>query len=796
MGALIRDIRFALRYLRKEPAFTAVAVLTLALGIGANSAIFSAVNALLLRPLPVKEPARLVLVRDVQPVAGEAPASYPEFLDWKERAKTFQDLAAYFNTTFPLTGAGEPEQLSAVRMSTSMLSMLGEHPPLGRDFRPEEESPDAERVALISRGLWHRRFGGSPEMIGKKILLAGDPFSVIGILPDAFPFGGHPDVVIPLRVKSEWAVRGLHFITVVGRLRSGPDMAQARTELETVTKALRSEGVTKHGIAITPLQDYFVSDTRPALLILFGAVGMVLLIACANIANLLLARGAGRRKEIAIRMAVGASRARLVRQFLTESVLLASLGGCLGLGMAAWGVDLLVASAPAALPRLNEIRIDGWVLGFTAMVSLLTGLLFGLAPALQAGSADQNDSLKEGGRAGGGAPRQRLRALLVVGEVAISLVLLIGAGLLVRSFLRVTGDDRGFDGSRVLTATLALPNASYSDTARQTAFYAQLVEKVGALPDVEAAGIVSHLPLGGDNTNSGLLIEGKTFPDNEPPLADDRLVSPDYFRAMGIPILKGRGFTEHDDASAPQVALINETLARKFFPGEDPIGKRIGMNWKMEGLQEVVGVVKDVRHDGLDLPLFPTVYVPYRQAIDPGMTLVVRARNKDPLQLSGAVRAQVHAIDPNQPISSLRTMDEVASESVGPRRFSTTLFGAFAALALFLAALGIYGVIAYSVTQRTHEIGIRMALGARRRDVLRLVIGQGLQPVGIGVLAGLLAALPLTRLLSGLLFGVGATDPWTFAGIPLLLAGIGLLACYFPARRAAAVDPLTALRHE
>ena len=795
MGALIRDVRFALRYLRKDPAFTAVAVLTLALGIGANSAIFSAVNALLLQPMPVKEPARLVVVRDVQAGAGEAPASYPEYLDWKERGRIFQQLGAYFSTTFPLTGAGEPEQLSALRMTSGMLSLLGLRPPLGRDFRPEEENPEAERVALISRGLWRRRFGASPEVIGRKILLGGDPFSVVGILPDAFPFGGHPDVVIPLRVKAEWAVRGLHFITVVGRLRSGPDLAAARAEVEGVAKALNSEGVTRHGIAVTPIQDYFVSDSRPALLILLVAVGMVLLIACANTANLLLARGAGRRKEIAIRMAIGASRARLLRQFLTEAVLLASMGGCLGLGIAAWGVDFLVASAPA-LPRFDEIRIDGWVLGFTALLSLLTGLLFGLAPALQAGSADQSDNLKEGGRAGGGAPRQRLRTLLVMGEVAVSLVLLIGTGLLVRSFLRAIHDDRGFDGSRVLTATLALPNAPYPDAGKQTAFYTQLLEKVSALPGVEAAGVVSHLPLGGDNTNSGLLIEGKTFPDNEPPLADDRLVSPDYFRAMGIPILKGRGFTERDDASAPQVALINETLARKFFPGENPIGKRIGMNWKSEGWQEVIGVVGDVRHDGLDLPLFPTVYVPYRQAIDPGMVLVVRAKNHDPLQLAGAVRAQVHAIDPNQPISSLRTMDEVASASVAPRRFSTVLLGAFAGLALFLASLGIYGVIAYSVTQRTHEIGIRMALGARRADVLRLVIGQGLRPVGLGLLAGLLTAVPLTRLLSGLLFGVGATDPWTFAGIPLLLASVGLLACYFPARRAARVDPLTALRHE
>jgi len=791
---LIQDLRYGTRTLLKSPGFTAVAVLTLALGIGANTAIFSVVDTLLLRPLPLKDPGRLVLVRDTQPGVDSAPASYPEYLDWKERSKTFEALGAFFTTTFSLTGKGEPEELPALRISAGLFPMLGPSPAQGRGFRPEEEKPGAERVALISHALWQRRFN-SPSVLGTPITLAGEPYTVVGVMPPGIAFGGHPDVYIPFRLDEKRAPRGLHFMTVLGRLRSGPDMTRARAEVESMAARLRAEAVTRHGIVITPLQEQMVGDTRPALLVLFGAVGLVLLIACANVANLLLARAASRQKEIAIRRAVGASRSRLIRQLLTESLVLSLVGGGLGLLLAWWGVDLLV-SAGARLPRIEEIRIDGTVLAFTAGVALLTGLLFGLAPALQASSADFHESLKEGGRQTGlGSGRQRLRSLLVVSEVALSLVLLIGAGLLIRSFVRVLDNDMGFDPSRVLALDLSLPLSSYGEPEKQAAFFKELLARVNRLPGVKGAAVVSHLPLGGNNTNSGLLIEGRTWPRDELPLADDRLVSADYFRVLGIHLVRGRTFTPRDVESSLHVAVINESLARRFFSHTDPIGKRIDMQWKTSGWQEIVGVVGDIKHDGLDLPSEPAVYVPYLQTPDSGMTLVVRATG-DSLGLVGAVRAQVYGVDRNQPVSRVRTMEELVAESVGPRRLSMSLLSGFASLALFLAAVGIYGVMSTSVAQRTHEIGVRMALGARRADVIRLVVGQGAKLTLAGLGLGLAVALPLTRLLSVLLFGVSATDPLTFCGVSFLLTVVALLACYLPARRASRVDPMAAIRCE
>ena len=795
MGVLVQDLRYGLRALAKSPGFAAVAVLTLALGIGANSAIFSVVNTLLLRPLPVKDPGRLVMVWDTQPGALRAPASYPEYQDWKEHVGVFEELGAFFDTTLRLTGTQEPEQLPTVRLSAGLLPMLGVTPTLGRAFRPEEEKPGGEQVAMIGRALWKRRFGASASVLGTKITLDGEPFTVIGVVPPAFPFDGQRDLYIPLRLDSERAPRGLHFIKVLGRLRSGPALTRARAELEGAAARLRSTGVTRHGIEIVPLQEHLVGDTRPALLVLLGAVGFVLLISCTNVANLLLARAASRQKEIAIRLAVGASRARLIRQLLTESLILATLGGGLGLLLAWWGVDLL-AAVGTRLPRVEEIRIDGTVLGFTAGISLLTGFLFGLAPAVQASMADFHQTLKEGGRQSGPeSGRHRLRSMLVVIEVALSLVLLLGAGLLIRSFARVLDTDKGFDPSRVLALDLSLPFSSYDEPREQAAFFKELLERVGEVRDVEAAAVVSHLPLSGNNTNSGLLIEGRTWPEGDAPLADNRLVSADYFRALRIPVIKGRGFTDGDNESSRPVAVINESLARRFFPNENPIGRRIDMQWKTHGWQEIVGVVGDIKHDGLDLPSLPTVYASYLQAPDSGMTLVVRTAG-DPRRLIGAIRSQVYAVDRNQPVSTVRTMENVVAESVGPRRLSMSLLSGFAALALFLAAVGIYGVMSTSVAHRTHEIGIRMALGARKADVLRLVVGQGARLTLAGLGLGVATALPLTRALSGLLFGVSPADPLTFAGISLLLAVASLLACYLPARRAMKVEPMAALRTE
>jgi len=792
---ILQDLRYGLRMLRKNPGFTAVAVLTLALGIGANTAIFSVVNGVLLRPLPLPDPDRLVVIHDTQAGAGRTPASYPEYLDWKERGKAFEEVAAYFNTAFSLTGMGEPEQLRALRVSSSLLPMLGLPPKLGRDFLPGEESADAERVAMISSSLWVRRFRGSPEVLGTRIHLAGELTTIVGILPEGFNLAGQPDVIIPLRLTTDITPRGLHFMTVLGRLRPGSDLRQARAQVEQMAASLRAEGVTRHGVELVPLREHLVGQTRPALLALLGAVGFVLLIACANATHLLLARAAARRKEIAIRLALGADRLRLIRLLLAEALLLATMGGSLGLLLAWWGTDLLVAAGPS-LPRAESIRIDGMVLAFTLGVSLLTGLLFGLAPALQAARHDCNEALKEGsGRSGAGPAGGRLRNLLVVSEVALSMILLISAGLLLHSFVRVLDSNKGFDTSRLLAVDLLLPPGAYAEPARQAAFFDRLVEKVRDLHGVESTALVSHLPLGGDNTNSGLKIEGRTWPQDESPFADDRLISSDYFHCLGIPVLQGRAFTPADRDGAPRVAIINAALARRFFPGEDPLGKRIDMSWKSSGWQEIVGVVGDVRHDGLDLPVTPTVYVPFLQAPDTAMTLVARTAG-DPMGQVGAIRAQVAALDPNQPLSQVRTMERLVAESIGPRRFSLSLIGGFALAALLLAAIGIYGVIAYSVSQRIHEIGIRMALGARHADVLRLVLGQGLRLVMAGLVVGLAAAIPLARALSSFLFGVRPTDPLTFAGIPLLLAGVALLASYLPARRAARTDPLTALRVE
>jgi putative ABC transport system permease protein len=801
MGTLVQDLRYGARVMLKQPGFTAVAVIALALGIGANTAIFSAVNAVLLRPLPFPEPERLVLVRDLQQ-ADETPASYPEYLDWKEQGRTFEHLAGAFNTSYSLTGQGEPEQLLGVRVSANLLPMLGLKPMIGRNFQPEEESRSGERVVILSYSLWQRRFGGDPGVLGRNLTLNGQGFTVIGVLPAGVK-GLLPgvdrleqirDLWMPLRLDTTNAPRGLHFLTVIGRLRAGLSLQMARDEVSEVADHLRQTGATQHGVSIVPLIQFVVGSTRPALLILLGAVGLVLMIACANVANLMLVRAQSRRKEIAVRLALGASRARLIRQLLTESLLLSSVSGTLGVVLALWGVDSLAAAGRVWLPRAEGIKIDGTVLLFTMGVSLLTAILFGLAPALRASSGQLSEALKEGGqRAGHG--RDRLRSLLVVSEVALSLVLLVGAGLLIKSFARLLSVDKGFDPRHVLALDLSLPESKYPEPPQQAQFFQQVLERVAALPGVEGVASVSDIPLGDGGTNGGVQIEGKAFPPESEPIAEKLIVSADYFRIMRIPLRSGRYFDERDVAGNHQVAMINESFARTYFQGEDPIGKRIDFGWDTTGWQEVVGMIGDVKHYGLDEAALPAVYVPHLQRPSSSMTVVVRT-TPDPRSLSAAVRSQVFEVDKDQPISRVRVMEQVVSASVASRRLSMGLLAGFAVVALALAAVGLYGVMSYVVTQRTHEIGVRMALGARVDDVLALILKQGMFLVLIGVGAGLAAALAVTRLIASLLYGVSPTDLATFVIIAVLLTAVALLACYLPARRATKVDPMVALRYE
>jgi putative ABC transport system permease protein len=805
MTTLVQDLKYGARMLAKNPGFTLVAMLALALGIGANTAIFSVVNAVLLRPLPYQDPDRLVFISEHTEQVPDMSVSYPNFLDWQRQNQVFDEIAAFQGQNFNLTGVDRPERLSGWNVSANFLTALGIKPFLGRDFLPQEDQPGGPPVVVVTYGLWQRRFGGDPGLVGRALTLNGRSYTVIGILPASFKFAevsGAADIYASLGLNADQMKnRGNHpGIYVIARRKAGVSLEQARAQMLTIARGLVQQYPdtnTGNGVVVISMREELVEDVRPALLVLLGAVGLVLLIACANVANLLLARAAAREKEIAIRVALGAGRLRILRQLLTESILLAAAGGGLGLLLGYWGIDGLTTLIPSDFRDVVTISVDRWVLGFTLGVSLLTGLAFGLMPAIHASRSEVSDSLKEGGRSSASASHQRFRSILVASEVALALVLLASAGLMLRSIGRLLAVDPGFNTDNVLTMRVALPEAKYPKDVQVVAFYKQVLERIRALPGVRSASVVRPLPLTGDGWQTDFYLEGRPMPaPGQTPNSDFHMIDPDYLRVMGIPLLKGRAFTEADDDQALRVVLINATMAQRYWPGEDPVGKRIRVGrGAMRFWATVVGIVGDTKQYGLERNAKTEFYLPYLQRSVHSMELVVRSAT-DPLGLVTAVRSSVEAVDPDQPVYGVRTMAQYLAESVASRRTTMLLLGVFAGLALILAAVGIYGVMAYAVVQRTHEIGVRMALGAGRGDVLKLVVRSGLVLAFAGVAVGLIAALGLTRLMSSLLFGVRPTDPVTLGAVALLLTAVALLASYIPARRATRVDPNVALRYE
>ncbi|HEX5706322.1 MAG TPA: ABC transporter permease [Pyrinomonadaceae bacterium] len=810
MGNFWQDLRYGARMLARRPGFTLVAVAALALGIGANSAIFSVVNGVMLKPLPFDGAERLLAVsvraaNDGDPIWDH---SYPNFTDIRDRSETLEGAAAYYPAATFLTGGEEPELVRGAMTTADLFPMLGAQAAMGRTFTREDDQTGARRVALLSHGFWERRYGANPDIVGQEIMLGSRPTLVLGVMPKGFKFPVQTNNVDwwmplgPALTERERDGRGIVFMRLIAKRKEGVSLEQAQAELATISKRLEAQyATTNTGVTFgfTPFHTRLVGDLRLALWVLLGAVGCVLLIACANVANLLLARAAARYKEISIRTALGASRWRIMRQLLTESVLLATLGGLFGLLLAWWGTDLLVAASPADLPRAAEIALDWRVLIFTAALSLLTGVVFGLAPALQASKSEITESLKEGGRGSTEGGRSRLRGALVVAEVAVSLVLLVGAGLLVQSFMRLMNVSPGFDPEGVLAADITFRGERAKDPVQQVAAAEEIIERASQLAGVESVAAVDPVPMGGSFIAFSFQIEGRApFEPGQVPNADRRVITPNYFKTMRIPVRSGRAFDERDRADAPPVCIINENFARRHFGGEDPVGQRITTDETPdERPREIVGVVGDVRHGGLEEETSPEYYVPLAQRPVPRVTLMARTSGGgDPSALVPSLRGIIRQVDKEIPLYRIHTMEELLSDSVARRRFSMMLLGGFALVALLLAGLGIYGVMSYSVAQRTHEIGIRMALGAQARDVLKMVIGQGMLLAGGGVLAGLVAAVILTRVMSSLLYGVSATDPMTFGGVAAVLTFVALLSCYLPARRATKVDPMVALRYE
>jgi len=811
MNTLLKDIRYGVRSLLKHPGFTAIVILTLAVGIGASSAIFSVVNTVLLRPLPYRQAERIVVVQELDPSGKRVQVTPANFLDWRAQNTVFEQLAAILTRPSNLALADQAERLDLAMTSANFFSVFGTEPARGRFFIPSDEQAGHAPIAVISHGLWQRRFGGDESLIGKPITLDGNSYTVVGIAPAGFQYPDKTDVWIPPfklaptmnERQDPTQVRGFGMLAAVGVLKPGVPLTQAASEMQTITARLRQqypETNNRRFNRVVSLHTHLVGETGPMLLLLFGAVGFVLLIACANVANLLLASAATRQREMAIRTALGASRLRVMRQLLTESFLLALAGGAIGLLLALWGVALMTRLLPRDFPRLAEINLDWRVLGFTLLASVLTGILFGLAPALQISKTDVQESLKESGRGTSGSLRHhRLRSMLIVGEVALSVVLLVGAGLLFRSFMQLQAVNAGFTPQQVLTLRLSPAGSNYKLDADYIKFYEGVIQRVSAIPGVQAVGAINTLPLDKGPT-AGFQIEGR------PPLTKDkwpggnyRTVSTDYFRAMNIPIVQGRAFNDRDTETAPLVMIVNQALANRDFPNESAVGKRISLgNTDAKGQPvwwEIVGVAADVRSIELREPAIPEFYLSGLQDSFANMFVVVRT-TVEPTAVAASVRAAAADVDKSAAVSDVKTMEHIVNEAVTQPRFNLFLLGLFSCIALLLSAAGIYGVTAYSVTQRTHEFGIRMALGAQVGDVLKMILRQGMLLISVGIVIGLLASFALTRLLRTLLYGVSVTDPATFVGITVLLTFVALVACYVPARRATKVDPLVALRYE
>ena len=810
METLFQDIRYGVRTLASKPGVAILAVIALALGIGASTAIFSVVNTVLLRALPYPNGDRLVMVWEQnRPRSRDRNVISPaNFLDWREQNKAFEDMSAFYGATYNLTGLGNPEEVAGMAASPNLFNVLGSHAMLGRTFTQDDGVTAKDNVAVLSYGFWQKHFGGDLNVVGKTFALDGVPIAVVGVMPEGFDFfvkensniKKNPEFWLPIAFTERSRVRGGRSLSAIGVLKPGVTIDSARAEMNALGNRLEQQYPDFNqgwGITLVPLHTQFSGDLKPALMILLIAVGFVLLIACANVANLLMARSVARQKEFAIRAALGAGRLRLLRQLLTESVLLALTGCALGLLIARWGVDALLAISPRDLLSFTSVAIDKRVLGFALALAVLTSLIFGLLPALESSRPNTNESLKEGGRGTTAGRAHRVLNWFVVAQVALSLMLLIGSGLMIKSFMRLQSVNPGFDPNNVLTASVSLPRAKYSETPKRIEFFQQLLARVRQLPGVTAAGAASAPPFMGLGAATGFDIEGQpVLPSAQKPTTDVRVVDPDYFKTMAIPLLNGRTFTDREESQESRVVIISEALARQYFPNDNPLGKRITIDMKQQNDPcEIIGVAGDVKMRGLDIPTRPMVYWPHAELPYLSMTVVVRT-NGNPATMTGALEREVRALDKDQPISDVRTMHDWLSDSFARARFATLLLGIFAVVALMLASLGIYGVMAYSVTQRTNEIGIRMALGASRANVVRLVLRRGLLLALSGVGLGLIGSLGLTRVLAGLLFGVSVTDPAIFGLVPILLLAVATMAVYLPARRATKVDPLVALRYE